>query len=156
MQVDALEERCSRAEAHQLMKYRLFEDPAELPIPPGTPLSITNVARVFNVSRVRLWWYERLRLIRRRYRFGQGLVYGPEDCARIGLLMKARKAGLSVHRLAPLLRAANGRSSDQVLRRTRARCLDLMDQLEIRRQVLRETHAAVQSLYKRLSEKLPQ
>jgi DNA-binding transcriptional MerR regulator len=133
----------------------LFDDRGAISIRKDMHLSMRAVSRAFRVSRPRLWWYERLGLIRRRNRFGQGFVYSWDDCARIVFLIKARRIGVAVRHLAPIIRAANAGATPQAIKQARAKCVELIDRLDIRRRMLREAVAEVRLFYQTLSEKLP-
>lgn len=133
----------------------LFDDDGAIPLPEDTPLSIGNVSRLFRVSRLRLRLYEYLGLIGRRHRFGQGVVYSWEDCARLSFILKARRAGFGVMKLAPILKAANPNATPEAIERARAECLHTMEQLEGRSRTLRDLIAEFRLHYGVLSEKLP-
>jgi DNA-binding transcriptional MerR regulator len=133
----------------------LFGDAGETSVPSDMPLTIGNVSRLLGVSRLRLLSYEVRGLIKRRRYPGQGLVYRWEDCARVVLIVKAGKAGLSVRQLAPLIRATRSGASLEAITLARWNCLALLDQLDRRRQALRHALAEVKFLYDQLSEKLP-
>ncbi len=62
---------CNRDDSRR----RLFDDRGEVPMPKDVTLSIDDVSKAFRVSKLRLWYYERLGLIKRRNRFGLGFVY---------------------------------------------------------------------------------
>jgi DNA-binding transcriptional MerR regulator len=109
----------------------------DLSAPEGTPLSIDNVARMFRVSRLTLWFYERLGLIKRRKRFGKDLVYGWTDCDRLAFIIKARAAGLSVREVMPIIKGLEPTARIVPIKAARRQCLELIDQLDRRHQILR-------------------
>jgi DNA-binding transcriptional MerR regulator len=119
-----------------------------------TPLSISNVSKMFKVSRLTLWTYERLGLIKRRHRIEQSLVYDWTDCGRLAFIIKARRAGLSVCQVAPIIKATEAAAPIESVKAARASCVELIDQLDRRRQFLRETTAELLHFDKLLSSKL--
>jgi DNA-binding transcriptional MerR regulator len=125
---------------------------AELPQDP--PLSIGNVSKMFKVSRLTLWTYERLGLIKRRHRIEQSLVYDWTDCGRLAFIIKARRAGLSVWQVAPIIKATEATAPIESAKAARASCVELIDQLDRRRHFLRETTAELLHFDKLLSSKL--
>jgi len=134
----------------------LFDDRGARSMPMDMPLSIENVSRMLGVSRLRLRIYEALGLISRRRRFGEGLVYRWEDCARLTFIIKARRAGLGVSQLLPLLKAADPGASPATVDRAKLRCLDLINQLEARLRPLREARAEIDFFHRALSETSPE
>jgi DNA-binding transcriptional MerR regulator len=132
-----------------------FGDNGKSSVPTDAPLSIGNVSRMLGVSRFRLWSYERLGLIKRRRRFGQGFVYRWDDLARLSLLIKARRIGLSARRLAPLIKAADAEASIESIKAAQLQCLALIDLLELRRQSVREAIAEIRFFHRLLSDNLP-
>src|SRR5207302_3811811 len=83
------------------------DDSGPVPPPPeGMLLSIGNVAKMFNVSRLALRNYEVRGLIKRRHRVGTTRVYGWADCDRIAFIIKGRMAGLTLGEMALILKAA--------------------------------------------------
>ena len=142
---------CNRDDSRR----RLFDDRGEVPMPKDVTLSIDDVSKAFRISKLRLWYYERLGLIKRRNRFGLGFVYQWDDCARLFFIIKARNVGLSAFRLAPLIRAANPGATTKSIERARSRCLDLIDRLDLRRRTLRAALAEFRLFYELLAQKLP-
>ena len=131
------------------------DDTGPVPPPPeGTLLSIGNVAKMFNVSRLALRNYEVRGLIKRRHRVGNTRVYGWADCDRIAFIIKGRKAGLSLTEIGPILKAADEDASPESIKSGRASCLDLIDRLDRRRQALRDALAELRHLHTLLSSKL--
>lgn len=118
-------------------------------------LTIENVSRMFRVPRLRLWWYERLGLVRRRHRFGQGFVYGWEECARLSFLIKAQRVGVSAAQLAPLIKAAEAGAARDRIRDAQVACGDLIERLDLRVRALQETLAEIKFFCRLLSDKLP-
>jgi DNA-binding transcriptional MerR regulator len=129
----------------------LFDDHGELPTSKDMPLSIANVAKMFRLSQLTLRYYERLGLIRRRNRIGQNLVYGWIDCDRLAFIIKARRAGLAIRQIAPLIKGTEETATAQFIVDARAKCLELIDQLDRRRHDLREALAELRHLDKLLS-----
>jgi DNA-binding transcriptional MerR regulator len=144
-----------------------FEDPSavenkdpvhfagDLPISQDTLLSIGNVSRMFKVPRLALLAYERLGLIKRRNRVGKIRTYGWADCDRVAFIIKARRAGLSIRRIAPVLRGLELAAPEATVRSARMKCFELIDQLDRRRQTLREALAELRHLDKLLAKNLP-
>jgi DNA-binding transcriptional MerR regulator len=132
-----------------------LDDRSELPIAQDTLLSIGNVSRMFKVSRVALRACEWLGLIRRRNRVGRVRVYSWTDCDRVAFIVKARRAGLPVRRIAPILRGLELSASDAAVKHARMKCFELIDQLDRRRQTLREALAELRHLDKLLAKNLP-
>jgi DNA-binding transcriptional MerR regulator len=132
-----------------------IDDSGPVPAPPeGVVLSIANVARMFNVSRLALRNYEVRGLIKRRHRVGRTRVYSWADCDRIAFLIKGRKAGLTLSELAAVLKAAEEDASRESVKLARSACLDLIDRLDGRRQALRDALGELRHLYTLLSSKL--
>ena len=132
-----------------------FDDSGPVPPPPdGTLLSIGNVAKMFNVSRLALRNYEVRGLIKRRHRIGNTRVYGWADCDRIAFIIKGRKAGLTLAEMGPILKAADEDASFESMRAGRTACLELIDRLDRRRQALRDGLAELRHLHTLLSSKL--
>jgi DNA-binding transcriptional MerR regulator len=131
------------------------DDTGPVPPPPeGTLLSIGNVAKMFNVSRLALRNYEVRGLIKRRHRVGNTRVYGWADCDRIAFIIKGRKAGLSLSEIGPILKAADEDAPADSIRDARTSCLDLIDRLDRRRQALRDALAELRHLHTLLSSKV--
>jgi DNA-binding transcriptional MerR regulator len=131
------------------------DDSGAVPPPPeGTVLSIGNIAKMFNVSRLALRNYEVRGLIKRRHRVGHTRVYGWADCDRIAFIIKGRKAGLTLAELAPILKAADEDASVDSMRAGRTACLELIDRLDRRRQALRDGLAELRHIHTLLSSKL--
>jgi DNA-binding transcriptional MerR regulator len=131
------------------------DDSGVVPPPPeGTPLTIGNVAKMFNISRLALRNYEVRGLIKRRHRVGRTRVYGWADCDRIAFIIKGRRVGLTLGEMTPLIKAAAADASAESIRDGRAKCLELIDRLDQRRQPLREALAELRHLHTLLSTKL--
>jgi len=126
----------------------------ELRSAPDETLTIANVARMFDVSRLTLRYYERRGLIKRRHRIGRLRVYTWADCNRIAFVIKCRRVGLGLGEIAPLLKATAVDASAESVRGGRAKCLELIDRLDQRRRPLREALAELRHLNTLLSTKL--
>ena len=111
------------------------DDPSDGNPPPNANvvLSLSTVSKMFSISRLLLLSFEVLGLNRRRYWNGSQRVYGWADCERIALIVKTRRAGLSLKDIMPVLRATNGNVQVVVRRRGLARCMRLIDKLDKRR-----------------------
>jgi DNA-binding transcriptional MerR regulator len=133
----------------------LFGDGGETSVPSDLPLTIGNVARMLGISRLTLWSYEIRGLIGRHYCLDHGSVYRWEDCARVVLIIKARRAGVSLRQLTPLIEAVRPGAPVEAVKVARWNCLALIDRLDRRRQALRHALAEIKLLYDQLSEKLP-
>jgi DNA-binding transcriptional MerR regulator len=129
------------------------DDRGEFPAPDDTLLSISNVARMFNVSRFALRIYEWRGLIKRRHRVGNTRVYGWADCDRIAFIIKGRRVGLTLGEMAPLLRAADADATPESIKAGRCQCMELMERLDRRRAHLREALAELRHLDTMLSGK---
>jgi DNA-binding transcriptional MerR regulator len=131
------------------------DDTGAVPPPPeGTLLSIGNVSKMFNVSRLALRNYEVRGLIKRRTRVGNTRVYSWADCDRIAFIIKGRKAGLTLAELGPILRAADEDAPAESIKAGRTACVELIDRLDRRRQALRDGLAELRHLHTLLSSKL--
>jgi DNA-binding transcriptional MerR regulator len=119
-------------------------------------LSISNVSSLFNVSRLSLLFYEHLGVMQRRRRIGHHLVYRWIDCDRLSFIIKARRLGLTARQVAPIIKATESDATVTSLKDARARCLELIDQLDCRRQDLRDALAELRTLYGLLSTRLSQ
>jgi MerR family mercuric resistance operon transcriptional regulator len=120
------------------------------------PLSIGNVSNMFNVSRIRLLFYERLGVMPRRRRIGQHLVYRSIDCDRLAFIIKARRLGLTARQVAPIINATESGATVESIRNARATCIELIDQLDCRRRDLRDALAEFRNLYWLMSTRLSQ
>jgi len=118
----------------------------------STSLSIDNVARMFRLSRLTLWVYERLGLIKRRNRIGKDLLYAWTDCDRLAFIVKGRSAGLRVHQVRPIIKGLEPTASDESIRLARTRCVELIDLLDRRHQILRAALAELRYLDSQLSK----
>ena len=130
------------------------DDLGERPAPQDTVLSIANVAKMFNVTQLSLRYYERRGLIARRYRVGRSHVYGWADCDRIAFIIKGRRVGLSLSEIAVVLKAADRDAAMSSIKAGRAKCLELIDRLDRRRQPLRDALGELRHLHALLSRKL--
>jgi DNA-binding transcriptional MerR regulator len=88
-------------------------------------LTIDVVAKMFRVSTWTLRLYEWRGLIQRE-RTGDGAVFSWRDCERIALIVKAKKAGLAIRQIAPIVKAMNGKVSRDILQAGHRRCRDLI------------------------------
>jgi DNA-binding transcriptional MerR regulator len=131
------------------------DDSGEVRAPKGTVLSIANVAKMFGVTQLALRYYERRGLIARRYRVGRVRVYGWADCDRIAFIIKGQRVGLSVSEMAIIIKAAERGATAATIRAGRAKCLELIDRLDRRRQPLRDALGELRHLHALLSRKLP-
>ena len=128
------------------------DDSGVYPRPPADAvLSIDNVARMFNVSRLTLRHYEIRGLIKRRHRLGKTRVYGWADCERLACVLKVRRAGVALAEVMPILMATDDVLSDRKL--GQQKCLDLIAHMERRRRTLDEALAELQHLSMLLSGK---
>jgi DNA-binding transcriptional MerR regulator len=130
------------------------DDFGEVPAPQDTVLSIANVARMFNVSQLALRYYERRGLIARRHHVGRTRVYGWADCDRIAFIIKGRRVGLTLGEMAVMIKAADHDAAVESMEAGRAKCLDLIDRLDQRRQSLRIALAELRHLHTLLARKL--
>ena len=119
-------------------------------------LSISNVSSLFNVSPLSLLFYEHLGVMQRRRRVGHHLVYRWIDCDRLAFIIKARRLGLTARQVAPIIKATESGATVASMKDARARCLELIDQLDCRRQDLRDALAELRTLYRLLSTRLSQ
>jgi DNA-binding transcriptional MerR regulator len=133
-----------------------FDDNGPAPPPAGMLLSIHNVAQMFSVSWLALLSYELRGLIKRRHRVGRTRVYGWADCDRIAFIIKGRRAGLTLADMTDILKAADEDAAPEIIKPGRTKCLDLIDRLDRRRQVLREALGELRHLYTLLSSKVAQ
>jgi DNA-binding transcriptional MerR regulator len=132
-----------------------WDDSGAVPRPPDdTLLTISNVARMFNISRLALRNYEIRGLIRRRHRVGSARVYGWADCDRIAFIIKGRRVGLTLSEMTPVIKAADDDALAGSVKDGRTKCLELIDRLDRRRRPLREALAELRHLYTLLSTKL--
>jgi DNA-binding transcriptional MerR regulator len=140
----------TRPEDHEVV---WIDDTGEFPAPQDTLLSISNVAKMFDISPLTLRFYERLGLIKRRHRVGRTRVYGWADCDRIAFIIKGRRVGLALGEIAPLLKAADTDASIESVKAGRSQCMELIDRLDRRRSHLREALAELRHLHTLLSTK---
>jgi DNA-binding transcriptional MerR regulator len=126
-------------------------DPAS-PLPQSdTILSIENVAKMFGVGWLTLRSYEARGLIKRRHRIGRIHVYSWADCDRIALILKARRAGLKLGEIAPIIKIADDVSGDR--ERARQMCTKLIDRLARRRRAIDDGLAELRQLHRLLGAK---
>jgi DNA-binding transcriptional MerR regulator len=130
------------------------DDSGEVRAPEGTVLSIANVAKMFGVTQLSLRYYERRGLIVRRYRVGRLRVYGWAECDRIAFIIKGQRVGLSISEMAIIIKAADRGAAAATIKAGRAKCLDLIDRLERRRQPLRDALGELRQLHALLSRRL--
>jgi DNA-binding transcriptional MerR regulator len=127
---------------------------AQGPSAGGRVLSIGNVATMFGVSSAALRYYEFRGLIRRRGRVEGTRVYSWADCDRIAFIIKCRRAGLSLAKIAPLIRAVDDDESSLAYESGQECCMELVDQLERRRRVIDDALAELVHTHSLLSAKL--
>lgn len=130
------------------------DDFGEVRAPQGTVLSIANVAKMFGVTQLSLRYYERRGLIARRYRVGRFSVYGWADCDRIAFIIKGRRVGLSLSEMAIMIKAGDSDATVASVKAGRAKCLELIDRLDRRREPLRDALGELRHLHALLSRKL--
>src|SRR5262245_8705099 len=129
-----------------------FDDSGVVTRPPDDVLlTISNVARMFHLSRLALRNYEVRGLIKRRHRVGSARVYGWADCERIAFIIKGRRVGLTLSEMTALIKAVDDGAPAETVKDGRAKCLELIDRLDRRRQPLREALAELRHIYTRLS-----
>ncbi len=133
-----------------------IEDSSDGDPPPNANmvLSLATVSKMFSISRLRLLSFEALGLTKRRYRIGAARVYGWADCERIALIIKTRRAGLSLKEIMPVLRASSGNTQVAVRRRGLARCMRLIDKLEKRRRLIDDAARELQHVCALLAAEL--
>lgn len=88
-------------------------------------LTIDVVAKMFRLSTWTLRSYEWRGLIQRETT-GDGAVFSWRDCERIALIVKAKKAKLTIRQIAPIVKAMNGKVSLDILRAGHRRCRELI------------------------------
>jgi DNA-binding transcriptional MerR regulator len=88
-------------------------------------LTINAVAKMFRVSTWTLRFYE-LRGLIHRHSLGGEAVYGWRDCECIALIIKTKKAGLSLRQIAPVVAAMGSKAPHDVLKAGHERCRDLI------------------------------
>jgi DNA-binding transcriptional MerR regulator len=85
-------------------------------------LTINVVAKMFRVSTWTLRFYEWQGLIGR----DNDGVFNWCDCERIALIVKAKRAGLTVRQIAPVVKAMNSDASSESLKAGHQCCRDLI------------------------------
>ncbi len=100
-----------------------------------TALTIRTVSRMFRVSPLLLRLYEWRGLIRRTRR-GRAYAYSWTDCERVALITKARKVGLRLRHIEPLIKAMDASGSQQAGAAARERSAALVQLLEARQRAL--------------------
>lgn len=123
-------------------------------LPATTALSIGNVAKMFDVSKLTLRIYELRGLIARRQYLGRTRVYGWADCERLAFIIKCRKAGLPLRDIITVIKATD---ADEVATGGflvgQEKCMALVDRLERRRKVLDEALAELAHIHALLGTK---
>jgi DNA-binding transcriptional MerR regulator len=144
---------CKDGSAAPLAEPDLLGDLADVLDPPGseTILSIDNVGRMFNVSRLVLGYYEFRGLIKRRHLIGRIRVYGWADCDRLAFIIKCRRIGLSLSEIAPIVAAVNHEDDIVIHKRGQESCMRLVTRLERRRKLLDDALAELAHTYSLLS-----
>jgi DNA-binding transcriptional MerR regulator len=127
------------------------DDPAAPPPAQDTILSIETVAKMFGIGRLTLRFYEVRGLIKRRHRIGRVRVYSWADCDRVAFLMKARRAGLKLSEITPILEIADDVLGDREL--GRQMCMELIKRLARRRRALDDGLGELRQLHTLLSAK---
>ena len=119
-----------------------------------TVLTIENVARMFNVARLTLRYYEFRGLIKRRHRIGQVRVYGWADCDRIAFIIKCRRVGLPLSAVAPIVAAVDDEGNPAVHKVGQKTCANLIERLEERRKILDDGLAELTHTHSLLAVKI--
>ena len=88
-------------------------------------LTIKVVAKMFRISTWTLRFYEWRGLVCRESMGGEA-IYGWRDCERIALIIKAKKAGLTLRQIAPVIEAMASKASSESVRAGHQRCRDLI------------------------------
>jgi DNA-binding transcriptional MerR regulator len=147
---------CKNPSVAPVAEALLAGDAATDLVPPATAtvLSIENVARMFNVSRLTLRYYEFRGLIKRRHRIGRVPVYGWADCDRIAFIIKCRRVGLSLGEVALIIAAVDHEDDTIIHKRGQEACMRLVTRLEQRRKTLDEALAELAHTYSLLSMKI--
>jgi DNA-binding transcriptional MerR regulator len=110
--------------------------------PTSKVLSLANVAAMFGVSPLRLFYYELRGLVRRQHLHGRELVYGWADCERIAFIIKCRRAGLPLREIISVVRASDADDATSgAFLEGQERCALLIERLERRRTVIGEALA---------------
>ncbi len=124
--------------------------------PPATEtvLSLENVSRMFNVSRLTLRYYEFRGLIKRRHRIGRVPVYGWADCDRIAFIIKCRRVGLTLGEVAPIIAAVDHEDDAFIHKSGQEACMRLVTSLEQHRKILDEALAELAHTYSLLTMKI--
>ena len=100
-----------------------------------TALTIGSVARMFKIPVFTLRYYE-LRGLISRHRAGGERVYSWSQCERIALIVKARRAGLPLRDLRPVIVAMDERGARSAAEAGRQQCLSLIHILEAQQQAI--------------------
>ena len=131
-------------------------DPGDFSGPPltETVLTIENVARMFNVSRLTLRYYEFRGLIKRRHHIGQVRVYGWADCDRIAFIIKCRRVGLPLGAVAPIVAAVDDEDNATTHKIGQETCARLINRLEQRRKILDDGLAELTHTHSLLAVKI--
>jgi DNA-binding transcriptional MerR regulator len=147
---------CKEPSATPEAETALVGDLADVMAPsvPETMLSIDNVARMFNVSRLVLRYYEFRGLIKRRRRIGRIPVYGWADCDRLAFIIKCRRIGLSLSEIAPVVAAVDHEDDTFIHKRGQEACMRLVTRLEKRRKILDDALAELAHTYSLLTMKI--
>src|ERR1044071_4177602 len=88
-------------------------------------LTLETVAKMFRISTWTLRFYEWRGLIHRSSMGGEA-VYSWRDCERIALIIKAKKAGLTVRQIAPVVIAMGSNTPQETLKAGHQRCRELI------------------------------
>jgi len=99
-----------------------------------TALTIRTVSRMFHVSPLRLRFYEWRGLIRRARR-GRTYAYSWIDCERVALITKARKVGLGLRHIEPVIRAMDTSAPRGDTESGRERCAALIQLLDTQQRI---------------------
>jgi len=117
-------------------------------------LSIDSVAKMFDVSRWTLHFYEWRGLIERKLWHGQLRVYSWADCERLSVIIKCRKAGVALRDVAAIMAATDEDAPISVARAGQEQCMVQVDRLDRRRRVQEEALAELMHIYVLLTSKV--
>lgn len=117
-------------------------------------LSLRNVSEMFVVSQLKLRYYELRGLIRRGQVQDGVPVYGWADCERIAIILKCRKAGLTLTDIIAILEATDDDVSPANFKAGQEVCMALVERLEQERKVIDDALAELSHVYALLTAKL--
>jgi len=114
------------------------------PLTQDEVLTISQMSEKFSVTPRALRFYESKGLLAPA-REGRARIYRQDDQQNLLLILKGRKLGFTIAEISQMIAVEGGHASQQVLKMTRAKCLE---QIELLERQMSETEEALAELRK--------